>query len=277
MESKIAKALQAEVPPVALLFEDAVPDGAFMIPEGKWGCVMWLLASAAKGRPAAASRASFGCVGGGVGLGFGNRYLDWPGGIECFHYFLSTGNEQWEHGRQAMDEVRPQLLSRSYEHFVHGERYLKSPDLVRRFVDALPMTEVPSTYVIFKPLEQVTAEEQPEVVVFLVDADRLAALTILAGFAREGNENVTMPQAAGCQSIGIFAYRENKAERPRAVVGPTDISARLYLNRQLGRRDLMTFAVPQRLYREMEDNVDESLLAGKRWQEVLDARKATVK
>ncbi len=274
MDSKIVAALKPEISPVAILMKDAPPDGAFMIPQGKWGCVMWLLASAAKGRPAAASRANFGCPGGGVGLGFGNRYLDWPGGIECFHYFLSTGNDQWEHGREAMKDARPQLLSRSFEHFVHGERYLKSPELVRRFVEALPITDVAATYVVFKPLDQVGQDERPEVVVFLVDADRLAALTILAGFAREGNENVIMPQAAGCQSIGIYAYRENRAERPRAVLGPTDISARLYLNRQLGRSDLMTFAVPERLFREMEGNVDDSLLAGKRWHEVLDARAA---
>ena len=37
--------------------------------EGKWGCVMWLAVSAAKGRPAVADRKTFGCVGGGVGLG----------------------------------------------------------------------------------------------------------------------------------------------------------------------------------------------------------------
>jgi hypothetical protein len=273
MESAIAQALQAELPPVALLFAETAPPDAFAIPVGKWGCVMWLLASAAKGRPAAATRSTFGCPGGGTGLGFGNQYLNWPGGVECFHYFLSTGNEQWEHGREAMTEARTQLRARALDHFVHGERYLKSPELVRAFVEKLPIIDVPAPYVVFKPLDQVLQGEQPEVVVFLVDADRLAALTILAGFAREENENVIMPQAAGCQSIGIFAYRENRAERPRAVLGPTDISARLYLNRQLGRHDLMTFATPWRLYQEMEANVAESLLPGERWREVLAARK----
>ncbi|MBI5479653.1 MAG: DUF169 domain-containing protein [Deltaproteobacteria bacterium] len=271
MQSAIVQALRPQVSPVALRFADSAPANAFSIPEGKWGCVMWLLASAAKGRPAAASRATFGCLGGGTGLGFGNQYLNWPGGIECFHYFLSTGNEQWEHGRAAEAEARSQLRARALEHFVHGERYLASPELVRRFVDRLPMTDVPTRYVVLEPLDQVAAGDRPEVVVFLVDADRLAALAILAGFARQDNDAVVMPQAAGCQSIGIFAYAENRSEHPRAVVGPTDISARLYLNRQLGRRDLMTFAVAFRLYQEMEANVEKSLLAGERWQEVLAA------
>ena len=273
MDSAIVKLLHPQVQPVALRFTDSAPPNAFAIPEGKWGCVMWLLASAAKGRPAAATRGTSLCLGGGTGLGFGNQYLNWPGGIECFHYFLSTGNEQWEHGRAAEAEARAQFRVRAVEHFVHGERYLASPELVRKFVDKLPMTDVPTKYVVLEPLDQVAAGERPEVVVFLVDADRLAGLAILAGFGREDNSAVIMPQAAGCQSIGIFAYAENRAEHPRAVVGPTDISARLYLNRQLGRRDLMTFAVPFRLYQEMEANVGQSLMAGERWQELLASGK----
>ena len=94
MDSAIVKLLHPQVQPVALRFTDSAPPNAFAIPEGKWGCVMWLLASAAKGRPAAATRGTSLCLGGGTGLGFGNQYLNWPGGIECFHYFLSTGNEQ---------------------------------------------------------------------------------------------------------------------------------------------------------------------------------------
>jgi uncharacterized protein (DUF169 family) len=273
MDSQIVNALQPEVSPVAVVFADEVPAGVFMIPAGKWGCVMWLLASAAKGKAAAADRRHFGCMGGGTGLGFGNQYESWPGGIECFYYFLSTGNEQWDHGREAMAEARPQMRTRSFEHFVHGERYLDSPERVKRFVQTLPIIDVPTQYVAFHPLADLPAGTAVEVVVFLVDPDRVAALTILAGFARDTSENVVMPQGAGCQSIGIHAYRENRAELPRAVLGPADISARLYMNRQLGRRDLMTFAVPWRLFEQMEANVEHSLLATKRWQEVLDAQK----
>jgi uncharacterized protein (DUF169 family) len=210
MHSKIAAALQVEIPPVAIVLADAAPEGAFMIPEGKWGCAMWLLASAAKGRAAAADRQHFGCLGGGTGLGFGNQYENWPGGIDCFYYFLSTGNEQWERGREAMGEARPQLRKRAFEHFVHGERYLDSPERVQRFVEALPMTDVQAEVVLFQPLAELAATAAAEVVVFLVDADRMAALAILAGFARDGREHVIMPQAAGCQSIGIYAFHENR-------------------------------------------------------------------
>jgi uncharacterized protein (DUF169 family) len=275
MQSALSRALALDLPPVAVLFADAAPEGAFAIPAGKWGCVMWLLTAAAKGRPAAATRETFGCPGGGTGLGFGNRYLGWPGGIECFHYFLSSGNEQWEHGREATAEARAQLRARALEHFVHGERYFRTPEMVRRFVASLPVVEVPASHVVFKPLEQVADGERPQVVVFLVDPDRLAALTIHAGFARGPGENVVMPSGAGCQTIGILAYAEDRSPRPRAVIGPSDISARLAMNRQLGRRDLMTLAVPWRLYEQMEASVGESILAGARWAEILAAGRRT--
>ena len=92
MDSAIARAIRSQYEPVALVFSDELPDGAMQFAEGKWGCVMWLLlAAAAKGKPAAADRTTFGCLGGGTGLGFGNQYETWPGGIECFYRFLSTG------------------------------------------------------------------------------------------------------------------------------------------------------------------------------------------
>ena len=268
MESAIATAIRTQLQPVAILFADDTPEGALQFAEGRWGCVMWLLASAAKGRAAAADRATFGCIGGGTGLGFGNRYVDWPGGIECFHRFLSTGNDDWEHGREAAEELVDSWRRQAVEHFASGERYVKTPELTARFVDGLPFFEVPRRYVVFKPLADVAAGERPEVVVFLVDPDRLAALVVLANYARDGNENAFIPWAAGCQSIGIYAYREARSEHPRAVVGLVDPSARAYIAKQVG-RDLMTVALPFALFAEMESNVPGSFLERDTWRSLL--------
>ena len=101
------------------------------------------------------------------------------------------------------------------EEFRHGEGYMKSPELVRQFVDNMPIMEIPKKYVVFKPLTDVVpGEEEPQVIVFLADPDQLAALVVLANYGREGNENVTIPFAAGCQQVGIFPYREGRSESP---------------------------------------------------------------
>jgi len=268
MESAIAKAIRMPLQPVAVLLSDEKPAGAMQFAEERWGCVMWLLASAAKGKAAVADRATFGCIGGGVGLGFGNQYESWPGGIDCFYHFLSTGNEGWEHGREVAASLGAGWRRESVKHFVHGERYLKTPELTKEFVDALPITEVPTRYVVFKPLADVAAGEIPETVIFLVDPDRLAALVVLANYTGGGNENVAIPYAAGCQTIGIIPYREARSERPRAVVGLTDLSARGYIAKQVG-RNLMTFAVPFRMFQSMETNVPGSFLERDTWRSLL--------
>ena len=270
MESAIARALGMTLQPVALLFADEKPDGAMQFAERRWGCVMWLLASAARGRAACADVATFGCIGGGVGLGFGNQYeKSWPGGIECFYGFLSTGNDGSEHGRAVADGLEAQgWRPDAVEHFRHGEGYVKTPALTKEFVDALPITEVPKRYVVMKPLAAVAEAETPEIVIFLVDPDRLAGLVVLANHAGGGNENVIVPWGAGCQTIGIIPYREARAERQRAVVGLTDPSARLYIARQVG-RGLLSLAVPLAMFRRMEADVPGSFLERDTWRALL--------
>ena len=270
MESAIARAIGMQLQPVAVLFSDEKPEGAMQFAERRWGCVMWLLASAAKGRAACADAATFGCIGGGVGLGFGNQYeKSWPGGIECFYGFLSTGNDGSEHGRATADALAAQgWRPEAVEHFRHGEGYVKTPELTKAFVDALPMTEVPKRYMVLKPLAEVANGEVPETVIFLVDPDRLAGLVVLANHAGGGNENVIIPWGAGCQTIGILPYREARSASPRAVVGLTDPSARLYISKLVG-RGLMTFTAPFAMVSRMEAEVAGSFLERDTWRALL--------
>lgn len=266
MESQIAKAIQFKYQPVALLWSEEKPADAMQFSEGKWGCVMWLAVSAAKGKPAVADRKTFGCAGGGVGLGFGNQYLNFPGGEEGFCHFLSSGNAGRPGGSELAEQIKPFMTKESHDHFLYGERYIKSPELVSKFVHALPMTDVPGKYVVFKPLSTVdVTQEKPQTIIFFANPDQLSALTVLANYGRGNNENVMIPYAAGCQTIGIYPYREAKSAKPRAVVGLTDLSARVYVRKQLGDPHFMTFAAPFALYEEMEQNVPGSFLERHTW------------
>jgi uncharacterized protein (DUF169 family) len=273
MESTIAKAIQLKYQPVALLWSNEKPQGAMQFAESKWGCVMWLASAAARGKSAVADAKTFGCFGGGVGLGFGNQYKNFPGGEEGFCHFLSTGNADRDGGQELAEKIKPYMTTESYDHFLHGERNIKSPALVEKFVKALPIIDIPEKYVVFKSLDKINpTQEKPQVVIFFVNPDQLSALTVLANYGRGDNENVIIPYAAGCQTIGIYPYREAKSAKPRAVVGLTDLSARVYIRKQLNDLHLLTFAAPFALFEEMEQNVPGSFLERHTWQSLLSEK-----
>ena len=273
MESRIAKAIHLRHHPVALIWSDEKPEGAMQFQEKKWGCIMWLAAGAARGKTAVCDMKTFGCFGGGVGMGFGNQYKNFPGGEEGFRYFLSTGHALREGGMELAEKIKPFMRTETYNDFLHGERYFKTSRHVTRFVEQLPMTEIPATFVVFKPLENVDPScDKPQTVIFFVAPDQLSALVVLANYGRGDNENVIIPYAAGCQTIGIYPYREAKSKKPRAVVGLTDISARVFIRKQLG-PNLMTFAMPFVLFEEMEQNVEGSFLDCHTWQSLISEHK----
>ncbi len=263
MESKIARALNLKYQPVAIVWTDEKPEKAISFKKGKWGCVMWLLASAAKGKVAVCDRETYGCWGGGVGLGFGNQYHNFPGGIQCFYYFLAEGNNNWETGRMVAKKLESVTRHDFIDDFLNGERYVKSHELVEKFIESLPIIDIPNTYVVFKPLDSIDVPiEEPKVVVFIGNPHQISALVVLANYYREGSENVAVPYAAGCQQIGILAYKEAQSNNPRGILGLTDISARKNVKNQLG-DDVMTFTVPWKMFMEMEEHAEGSFLQRK--------------
>ena len=269
MQSKIQQILKPKYNPVAILWSDQKPDGALQFAKNRWGCVMSLFAQAAKGKTAAINRETAGCGGGEIGLGFGRSYHErYPGGIECFYRFLSSGNADSEAGRSAAENYRRYNHASGVDDFLQGERYIKTPELVKKRIDKMPTFDLGDKYVIFKPLQNVEDnKETPEIVVFLANPEQLSALVVLANYACEDGENVIIPFGAGCHNIGILAYQEAKREKPRAVIGLTDLSARLQVVNSLG-REFLTFAMPYKLYQEMESNANGSFLNRNTWREL---------
>ncbi|MFO7875552.1 MAG: DUF169 domain-containing protein [Desulfovermiculus sp.] len=265
MHSEIAAQLNLSYHPVALLWSDDKPEQAIEFKPGRWACVMFAFGQVAKkGKTAVFTRETYGCWGGGVGLGFGNRYQDFPGGEECFQYFLSSGNKNWEKGQKVGEQL--QGAGSFQDEFLEGERYLQGPEQVQAYVQELPITDIPAKYVIFKPLEQVDlSKEEPQTITFLANPDQLSALVVLANHGRKGFEHVSIPFAAGCQSIGILTYAQKERPEPKAVVGLVDISARKHVRKML-QPDLLSFSVPLTMFQEMEENIPGSFLFRETWQ-----------
>ncbi len=268
MECLISQVMDLELEPVALLWHEGQPTGAYQLPEGKPGCIMELVTRAAHGETTTCDQKTAGCLSAGLGLGLESRLKKFPGGPECYCYYLSIGNKRWERGRQVGELVRMSLGEEYFSDFMEGRRYFRTPELARKFLSTLPTTEIQGSHVTFMPLKKVDPREgAPQSVIFLVNPNQLAALTTLVGYSRTSFDNILFPQAASCQAVGIFPYREALAIKPRAVVGLADIHARSQAQCLLG-SDKMSFTIPFSMLPELEQNVWGSFLEGQTWKDL---------
>lgn len=271
MESLISQVMDLELEPVALMWHEEKPAGAYQLPENKPGCIMELVTRAAQGETATCDQKTAGCLSAGLGLGLESRLKKFPGGPECYCYYLSIGNQRWERGRQVGELIRMSLGEEYYADFMEGRRYYRTPELARKFLATLPTTEIPANYVTFMPLKQVDSRKcVPQSVIFLINPNQLAALTTLVGYSRTSFDNILFPQVSSCQAVGIFPYREAVALKPRAVVGLADIQGRSKTQCLLG-SDKMSFTIPYAMLSELEQNIWGSFLEGQAWKELSDS------
>jgi uncharacterized protein (DUF169 family) len=247
MQSNLVDALRLGSSPVAVILTDFRPEGALQFKEGRWGCVGSTLIAVSKGRTAVFDRQSFGCPGGGVGLGFGNQYEKCDFAIDAL---LSTGD--------AAVAAEMRRSTRMGE----GERFFKTPELVRGWLGSVPITDVPTEFVVMKPFEQLTAEDDPALVIFLVNADQLSALAVLSDYSRGSGESVIARFGGACQSI-LFGYAEAQRAEPRGIIGFFDIAQRRHVS-----RETLSFTAPWSLFLEMEGNVVGSFLEMEDWREL---------
>ena len=244
MNSTLSDALGLRCEPVAVILTNEKPGDALQFKEGKQGCVAAMLLAAAKGRTAAFDRKTFGCPGGGTGLGFGNCYGGFP-----IDRLLSTGGQA--------------TLANGYPFDMgEGERFFESPEVSNRWVDALPYRDIPTEYLLFKPLGKTEEGEPVSLVIMMVNADQLSALVTLAGFRRGAIENAICPWGASCQSV-MYALAEAEKETPRGVIGFFDISQRNRVS-----RDTLSFTVPFGMFTEMESSVEASFLRTEMWRKL---------
>jgi len=212
--------------------EDAVPKHPK--PRG-WRCVICDLARVRRGKSARLDMDVIGCGGGRRYFGFTTELRD------HFDYFLSCG-----------------LPGK-----VEGERFKKTPELVNKGMENQPPYAAPGKYIVFKRWDHLDESDQPLGVIFFAAGDVLSGLFTLANYDEWKRDGVISPFGAGCSTIVYYPYVENQSDRPRAVLGMFDVSARPCVQGT----DL-TFTAPWKKFVRMVGNMDESFLTMDSWRKV---------
>ena len=198
-------------------------------------CVIGALARARYGRPLAFDVDAVGCPGGRRYLGFTENLMP------DFEYFLSCG-------------IRGKM---------EGERYKKTPEMVKEAMKEWPVFRAPGRFVVFKRWDMLEEADNPEVIIWFAKPDVLSGLFTLASFDEVGQDMVMTPFGSGCSTIVQYPYLEKDSERPRSVIGMFDISARPFVP-----KDVLTFSVPMSKFIRMMDNMEESFLITPSWAKV---------
>jgi hypothetical protein len=222
--------------PVCFYYTDNRPPETYM-PKQPTGqrCVIGDLSKARSGKDLALNADVVGCGGGKKYLGFAQELRP------EFEYFLSYGIP----GK------------------MEGERYKKSPELVREVLKLLPPFTAPGRFIIFKRWDRLTESDHPEVVIFFARPDVLSGVFTLANYDEAEPNGVFSPFGAGCATIVQYPFLERDNERPRAVLGMLDVSARPCVP-----ADVITIAVPMKRFAGMVRNMEESFLITGSWRKV---------
>ena len=146
---------------------------------------------------------------------------------------------------------------------MEGERYKKSPELVKVYLETHPPFEAPGTYLVFKRWDKLGEGEEPLAVIFFGKSDVLAGLFALANYDRADPFGVITPMGSGCSSIINYPFMEARSDEPRCVLGMFDVSARPYVP-----ANTLTFTIPMKRFEQMVGNMDESFLITESWSRV---------
>lgn len=233
--------------PIAFFYTNNPPEDAYN-PKRKSikyiPCIIQLLNGVKSGRTLVLGKTSKNlCPGGRAYLGF--RKI-----INGLENFLSTGVRDPNNGKIILE----------------GERYVKTPELAKKFLEQIPFKKSPADFVVFMPLEKVNPKEyEPELIIFFVKIDQLAGLIQLANF--DSLNRTILGIGSGCSTIITEPLAEiEKSNEPRPVVGMlTDI-----LSRQHIKSDEVTFTVSYKKLIQMYNNIDESFLKLGAWKTIFD-------
>jgi len=219
--------------PITFYYTDDEGRAELVKPGSVHRCIIAALQDVRKGKSLCFPAEAIGCFGGKRYLGFAQKIMP------NFEYFLSCGI--------------PGKLE--------GERYKKTPALVTQAMQYQQPFQAPGRYIVFKRWDKLDESDDPQVVIFFARPDVLAGLFTLANFDQEEPHGVIAPFGSGCSTIVYYPYFQRESERPRAVIGMFDISARPFVG-----ENEITFSAPMAKFQTMVENMDESFLITKSWQ-----------
>jgi uncharacterized protein (DUF169 family) len=221
--------------PITFYYSDKEGQAEIAKPGSIARCVIGALVEIRKGRSLSFNADSIECFGGKRYLGFAQSIM------QDFEYFLSCG-------------IPGEM---------EGERYKKSPELVKEIMKNWPDFRAPAPFAIFKRWDNLEKGDSPEVVIFFAQPDVLAGLFTLVNFDESRPEGVFAPMGSGCSSIVSYPYLEKNSQHPRAVIGMFDPSARPYVP-----KDMLSFSLPMAKFVTMIENIEESFLITDTWKKL---------
>lgn len=221
--------------PICFFYTDNVKTEDLQNNAGGYRCLIGNLERVRQGHPFIYDANTPGCSG-------GKRYSGFSQNLRPdFEYFLSCG-------------IPGQM---------EGERYKKTPELVREHLQNHPPFEAPANYLVFKRWDQMQSDEQPAAVIFFATPDVLAGLFTLANFDHADSQAVIAPMGSGCASIINYPMEESRLANPRCILGMFDVSARPHVPAHT-----LTFTIPFRRFEQMAANMEESFLITGSWKAV---------
>jgi hypothetical protein len=218
--------------PLAFYYTNEVTETDIDERLNKHRCLICNLNSAREGKTYIYHSNSPGCPG-------GKRYTGYSQNLHPnFEYFLSWG-------------IPGEM---------EGERYKKTPELVREFLKNHPPFKAPARYLVFKRWDKLSATDRPLAVIFYANGDVLSGLYTLANFDVAHAHGVIAPMGSGCSSIVNYPLEEANSDQPCCILGMFDVSARPCVP-----QNTLTFTIPMKRFLKMVQNMDKSFLITQSW------------
>ncbi|MDD8013143.1 MAG: DUF169 domain-containing protein [Acidobacteriota bacterium] len=221
--------------PLTFYYANEPPAGMKAAPASKgWHCFVADLTTVRKGKSLCVDEPALGC---------GKRFCGFPVPQRPnFEYFLSCGIP----GK------------------MEGERYKKTPEIVKQMIEKWPDWQAPARYLVLKRWDKLVETDLPEAAVFFAKPDILSGLFTLANYEETDLFGVIAPFSAGCGTLIQYPFLENQKANPKCVLGMFDVSARPCVA-----ADELTFAAPMKKITRMIANLEESFVITRSWDKVM--------